>query len=452
LDIQFYLAFRNKTLDLETLTFVKHSPNYLLTRKIDREIPDDFLEKDYQWEKSVWYKFLNEIYEGNQEKIETILEAIGDCLEPHYKSQTMFLHVGRGQNGKGTLLYAITKFLNEVNVIGLSMHNIVENFLTGHLVSALANICGDISYKFIDETGMLKRARGEDFITADRKFLGPITFLNRAKMHFSAQEVPQTNDRTRGYYRSFIIIHYNVDFSNNPDPNLREELTSEKEMLGLLRKVLEALKRLRKNNYTFSYNPTIEEKEESYIMSGRSDQSFCQLELEDKQDNEITKQETNETYIKYCKDNNLSVKDERSFGKTLFKEFPNRELSRPRINGIQVKCYKNIGFQNHNFETVETNELDKTVLQNKEDNFITKYYNKDLTSSTSSTSSVRECQDFLLKELKRNDLKTDDIYKVYPVMGYTKEIINQSLKELLEQGNIYEKHPGVLAFLRDEVL
>ncbi|KKN05506.1 hypothetical protein LCGC14_1086720, partial [marine sediment metagenome] len=381
---------------------------------------------------------------------------IGDCLEPHYKSQTMFLHVGKAHNGKGTLLYAITKFLNEVNVIGLSMHNIVENFLTGHLVYALANICGDISYKFIDETGMLKRARGEDFITTDRKFLGPITFLNRAKMHFSAQEVPQTNDRTRGFYRSFIIIQYNVDFSNNPDTNLREKLTSEKEMLGLLRKVLEALKRLRKNTYQFSYNPTIDEKEESYIMSGRSDQAFCQLELEYKQDNEITKQEIYEVYMNWCKDKNLSIKDERSFGKALFKEFPNRELTRPTINGIRTKCYKNIDFVIHENSPIRPISPIKTVLQNKEDNFITKVYNKNVIGPIGpigpQNNSLINCQNYLLKELKKDDLKTDDIYRVYPVMGYTKEIINQSLKELLEQGNIYEKHPGVLAFLRDEVL
>lgn len=70
---------------------------------------------------------------------------------------------------------------------------------------------------------------------ADRKHCQPFEFENYAKLVFSANEIPQSEDTSYAYFRRWIIFFFeNVFEGDNNDPNLIDRLTTETEMSGLL--------------------------------------------------------------------------------------------------------------------------------------------------------------------------------------------------------------------------
>ena len=227
-----YLCFENKVLDLTTLEFTDFNSDYLLTRKLP-------VNYDPNTTCPAIMKFLKEVSLDNQDMIDYLVEIPADCLEPHYHSQKMHMLVGDGSNGKGTYLRLLHKFLGAKNISALAIQQIDQNFMTYRLNYSLANIAGDVSAKYLNFTGTLKKARGEDPFDADRKNKTALSFFNRSKMIFACQEMPQSPDNTKGWYRSWVISNWNAYFSEeNKDPELGNKITTSSELSGFLNVVL----------------------------------------------------------------------------------------------------------------------------------------------------------------------------------------------------------------------
>ena len=111
----------------------------------------------------------------------------------------MILLYGDGFNGKGTLLRVLTAVLGEGNVSAVSLHSLAEERFTRiGLLGRIANICGDIDASYIERTGLLKQASGEDLISAEHKFRKPAQFTSWAVPWFSANEIPASSDTSQG--------------------------------------------------------------------------------------------------------------------------------------------------------------------------------------------------------------------------------------------------------------
>lgn len=84
-----------------------------------------------------------------------------------------------------------------------------------------------------------------DSITAERKFSQPFTFRNYAKLIFSANEIPESDDKTDAFYRWWRIFHFDKKFLNGKeDPGLEKRLATPDEFSGLLNLVLIGLPQL----------------------------------------------------------------------------------------------------------------------------------------------------------------------------------------------------------------
>lgn len=73
----------------------------------------------------------------------------------------------------------------------------------------------------LKNTGILKKLTGGDSIPAEKKFRPPFQFVNHAKLLFSANEIPMTEDETDAFYSRLIIINFPNQFLGNAaDPYL----------------------------------------------------------------------------------------------------------------------------------------------------------------------------------------------------------------------------------------
>jgi len=86
-----------------------------------------------------------------------------------------------------------------------------------------------------------------DFLQVERKFRDPFSFRNRAKLIFSANELPGTRDRSSAFFRRWIVVPFLRQFHKGMpsfDPLLLEKLTSPEGRSYLLRLAVEGLRRL----------------------------------------------------------------------------------------------------------------------------------------------------------------------------------------------------------------
>src|SRR5262249_13715351 len=87
-----------------------------------------------------------------------------------------------------------------------------------------------------------------DTIRAQRKYGQPFSFRNRAKLIFSTNKIPESNDKSYAYYRRWVILCFDEVYEGTlKDPNLIDKLTTKEELSGLLNLALIGLRQLRRD-------------------------------------------------------------------------------------------------------------------------------------------------------------------------------------------------------------
>ena len=123
-----------------------------------------------------------------------------------------------GSNAKGVLLNIIETIIGRSNCSHRSLQDLDTNrFALADLYGKFANIFGDLKSTKLSETGNFKVMAAGDSVTGEHKFGQPFTFRNFAKMKFSANLIPESDDKTDAYYRRWVIIHFDKRFADGKE-------------------------------------------------------------------------------------------------------------------------------------------------------------------------------------------------------------------------------------------
>jgi putative DNA primase/helicase len=171
----------------------------------------------------------------------TLLELVGyTTIVFDYPLNKAFMLLGRGSNGKSTYLRMLRDILGRHNIASIPLQAFADmdyRFLWAGLVGKMANIFADLPKIPLKYTGVLKVLTGEDTMPIDRKGREPIqNYINYAKMVFSANELPQTNDRTPAFFRRWVIVDFPNTFPADPtwyERNITSELRDQSLTVGL---------------------------------------------------------------------------------------------------------------------------------------------------------------------------------------------------------------------------
>ena len=134
------LAFQNGLVsvdealgDLSAPSIHPHSPEWFN----DSVFPFAF---DVMAEAPLWEAFLDQVLEGDAERIAVIQELFGYCVIPGNSFHKFFLFEGQGANGKSVGLKMLEAMLGRENISSVPLGLFGERFQLVSTIGKLANI------------------------------------------------------------------------------------------------------------------------------------------------------------------------------------------------------------------------------------------------------------------------------------------------------------------------
>ena len=353
-----YINFNNGILNLKTMELIPHSTDFKFVQKL----PINYNPK------AKCPKIINFFRDVcKPEDLPVVQEMFGYTMYRSYEINAAFILYGTGRNGKGVTLKLLRSMLGRKNIASRKLHEITNDvFAKADLYGALANICGEMDDKVLNETANLKELTGGDVVTAQRKYYGSFQFENYAKLIFNTNKIPKTKDGSFGFYDRMRIIEFVKIFNaKNPktDSTLYEKLSTDEELEGLVVWALEGLQRILKDN-KISGEETLEDmginydEAVNYVFNWLKDN----LQLSNNENDYVIANDIHNIFNKKCLELNKPQVPFITFAKQLFGiiRVMGGLQKRKVVNGKKQTVYYRIKYSDNYDEADEStpNELE----------------------------------------------------------------------------------------------
>jgi len=356
----YLINVKNGILNIKTKEILPHDPKYFTLTQLP-------VIYDPNADCPNFKKFLSEVL--YEEDIPHVQEMLGYLLWRDNFMQVAWACIGDGANGKSTFLNVINKFLGAENVSHVSLQDLSSNrFSASSLFSKLANIFNDIPSKSLPSTALFRSLTGGDPIQAEEKFRPSFTFVNTAKLIFSANQLPPATDQTRAFYRRWQFIIFPRTFTDeNADRNILEKLTTPAELSGILNYALEGLERLLKNQ-KFTGSKSTDEIAVLYSRLSSPVSAFVQDELvQGTEEDFISKDDMFERFVKYCNKHKIPSCNKIVFGRTLPQYCPSAKTARRKIlNSVTITGWSGVKFVENEDEDIRVEETSIKNFSNED--------------------------------------------------------------------------------------
>jgi len=389
----------NGVLDLETGQLLPHDPKFYFTNYVDVK---------YNSEPKTPQKiidFLIERAEAKDEKFINLLEALAFPLIPDYRIHAAIMLVGETHRGKTTYLELLQRIYGKENASHLTMQQLSKAaqehpFILTSLIDKTINIADDLPERPISDAGYFKQLTGESPILAEKKFVnGTISFVNRAKMYFSANKIPIAYENTDAFYSRWLIIEFNKPIENEiPQEIFLKELTSEDELSNLLPLLLWIANQKLMKNTKFTFSKTAEQNANIYAKHSNTAKLYCETRLKVNPEGKILKAAIFSNYLQWCEKHGYLEESEHSFWHTLKTTFADQENVAERqrtIDGAIKRFYLGLEFAG---EDEEVEEEEETENNNKD--LLREYFEIDKLEKTDNPDNIqiyiKEIYDYIM--------------------------------------------------------
>ena len=326
-----FCCITNGVLDLRNGILLDHDKKYKFTAK---------LPLYYDKTKSCpnFAKFLRTSLDADSIKITTILEMIGHCLmRDNTKISKIFLHIGKGSNGKSVLFKIIQKILHGFYSTK-TIHSFTRSeFAAFEVIGKHANICADIGSTEIKETDLLKRLSAGDAIDARALYKQGYPAVPYATLIFSANELPDVKDETDGFARRIEVIEWEKSFyGNDKDPMVNRISDMPDEISGILNMVLPIVSSMIKRS-ALKHERTVTEMRQLYKEKSDPVYTFANNFLTDGVEKfEITTR-IYSAYAKFCTAKKYRILNTKAFSRKMKER--GYLIEQKRIKGKNERCW-----------------------------------------------------------------------------------------------------------------
>ena len=193
-------------------------------------------------------RFLGQVL--HPQDVFTTMEIIGYLLYRTAEYEKAVMLYGNGDNGKSVFIKLIEALVGPENCSHIPLQKISDNdrFSSVDLYGKVVNTFADSTSQKLTVTGNFKTLVSGHTIRAQKKYGQPFSDRNKAKLIFSSNKIPDSDDKSHAYYKRWLILSFGKVFHGiTKDTNLISKLTTQDELSGLLNLGLIALRQLKKD-------------------------------------------------------------------------------------------------------------------------------------------------------------------------------------------------------------
>jgi putative DNA primase/helicase len=255
-------------------------------------------------------------------EIRTAVELMAYTLYRDNPYEILVRLFGYGANGKSVFSGLLTSLHGAKNVSNVPLSSILNNrFALSDLENKCVNIDTELSTTIMRDSAVLKRITRRQPVRIERKNQRAYDATLHAKLFFSANKIPDTEDESDAYFRRDIILSFpnRFDDGKGADPNLLKKLTTEEELSGIFNVLIIALRQLLKNGCLFVREKTIEERREKHELAVDPVRYFIRdaFSEDSVESDKTTKDGMYRAYTCFCKEKKLAVESKENLGKIL---------------------------------------------------------------------------------------------------------------------------------------
>lgn len=328
----------NGLLDVATGKLAPHSPDFLSPIQIP--VKYDPAARCPHWDAFVASTF-------PEDAAAIGWEIIAWLMTPDTGMQKAILLIGDGANGKSTYLAALLAFIGRRNVSAVSPHKLEgDRFSVARLVGKLANIVPDLPSTDLTSTSIFKALTGGDELLGERKFETSFEFTPYARLVFSANHPPKSEDASPAFFRRWLVVPFLKMFTEDaegtiPRGKLDAMLADPGELSGVLNKALAALRSVRAHGFSdclSTREATEEFRRTTDPLMVWLDTETVLLPLA-----MVVQEELWQAYNRAGAAAGRPPLSKTAFGRALTKARPTVEKAQRMVKGVLSRCYVGIG-------------------------------------------------------------------------------------------------------------
>jgi P4 family phage/plasmid primase-like protien len=194
---------------------------------------------------------ISDTFAGDYDKehrIDFMQELFGYCMYPQVPFEKLFVWVGKGGNGKGTLMETLAHMIGTKNRANMEISRLDTNsFALSQLIGIYVNSCSEERKGVPLSSPTLKMLTGGDTVSTDRKFSTDLKFKPICKIIISLNDAPSVTEDADWLARRLMSLSFNNNFDQwlkgkRGNPNLKRDLR--KELPGIRAWSIKGLNRL----------------------------------------------------------------------------------------------------------------------------------------------------------------------------------------------------------------
>jgi len=290
-----WVQFKDKIIDITNGEEYSPSPKYFVTNPLAYPIGDS--EETPTFDK-LFVEWVGEKWKP------TLYEILAYCCLPNYPIHRVFCLSGEGRNGKSSFLKIVSKLIGNNNVCSTDMDILISNrFESSKLYRKLVCEMGEINSTIFKRTSRLKKLIGDDLMGFEFKGKGGFDDYNYAKLIIATNKLPESADKTTGFYAKWLIIDFPNQFKEKVDI---VGTIPEEEYNCLARKCVGILKGLLESA-SFTNEGSYKERENRYEERSSSITEFIRKYCVDSAQGRTPFFQLYKEYVAFCSERGLRI-------------------------------------------------------------------------------------------------------------------------------------------------
>jgi P4 family phage/plasmid primase-like protien len=327
-----YLTLQNGLFKLDEGILVPHIPEIFTTNLLPYNY-DPLAMCDR------FIRYLDEVFFGDQEKINFIQEAAGYCFHKSLPTPAVFFLVGGGSNGKSVLINTLSNLVGKENTSNISFNSLSDEHYIVQLFQKMINVSGETPYSKQINTDTIKAVTAGDWVTGRDLYKHPMKFRPFAKHYLAMNKLPNVTDTSHGMWRRIWLIEFPRTFSEEEmDRDLESKLIGE--LSGIFNWALEGYRRLRERKFRLTEPQSMKLTKQDYRREMDSVRAFANecLEKTNDSNNKVKFGSAYQAYLTFCQNDGKKEFEKKSDFRKVLKDL-GYKIDNSKVDGNQLYIF-----------------------------------------------------------------------------------------------------------------